>query len=221
MKFKLVNMASMHNHSAQSTPLSNILGSEKCDEYLIFPGETSLEDGFRAFLYFLGLAYCFIGLSAITARFFRSTENVVKHSRTVVEIDPLTNTEIVRHEKVWNYTIADITLLAFGTSFPQISLATIDAIRNIGNLYAGGLFCICTLFTGCLFKHREGYGLSAKTDDFNSEVCVYVTELLATSIVLPYHLINLTTTTHTIKKKQPTFVCVHIHRKTNLDITEN
>ncbi|XP_058225947.1 magnesium/proton exchanger isoform X1 [Rhododendron vialii] len=128
-------MASVRNHSAESTSISNVL----CQDYFIFPGETALGDGFRAFLYFLGLAYCFIGLSAITARFFRSMEAVVKHSRTVVEIDPLTNSEEVRQEKVWNYTIADITLLAFGTSFPQISLATIDAIRNIGNLYAGGL----------------------------------------------------------------------------------
>ncbi|KAI8574757.1 hypothetical protein RHMOL_Rhmol01G0378700 [Rhododendron molle] len=132
-------MASVRNHSAGSTPISNVLGWGNCQDYLIFPGETALGDGFRAFLYFLGLAYCFIGLSAITARFFRSMEAVVKHSRTVVEMDPLTNSEDVRQEKVWNYTIADITLLAFGTSFPQISLATIDAIRNLGNLYAGGL----------------------------------------------------------------------------------
>ncbi|KAL5795621.1 hypothetical protein ACOSQ2_000441 [Xanthoceras sorbifolium] len=117
----------------------NVLGNEKCDSYLLFSGETSLDYRLRAFLYCLGLAYCFIGLSAITARFFHSMENVVKHSRRVVEIDPCTNTEIVRYEKVWNYTIADITLLAFGTSFPQISLATIDAIQNLGSLYAGGL----------------------------------------------------------------------------------
>ncbi|XP_014512864.1 magnesium/proton exchanger isoform X1 [Vigna radiata var. radiata] len=120
-------------------PLSSILGYEKCDRYLIFSGESALGDGFRAFLYFLGLAYCFIGLSAITARFFQSMENVVKHTRKVVEVDPVTKTETIRHEKVWNYTVADISLLAFGTSFPQISLATIDAIQNMGNLYAGGL----------------------------------------------------------------------------------
>ncbi|XP_012082778.1 magnesium/proton exchanger isoform X2 [Jatropha curcas] len=117
----------------------NILGVEKCESYLLFHGETSLRNGFRTFLYFVGLAYCFIGLSAITGRFFRSMENVVKHSRKVVEVDPCTNTPVIRYEKVWNYAIADISLLAFGTSFPQISLATIDAIRNIGNLYAGGL----------------------------------------------------------------------------------
>ncbi|XP_021643418.2 magnesium/proton exchanger isoform X1 [Hevea brasiliensis] len=119
--------------------LLNILGRERCESYLLFHAETALGNGFRTFLYFLALAYCFLGLSAITARFFRSMENVVKHSRMVVEIDPDTSTEVIRYEKVWNYAIADISLLAFGTSFPQISLATIDAIRNIGNLYAGGL----------------------------------------------------------------------------------
>ncbi|OIT06954.1 PREDICTED: magnesium/proton exchanger isoform X1 [Nicotiana attenuata] len=133
-------MTSLGNYTTDGTNgHSNIFGQEKCDAYLLVNLETVLSEGFRAFLYFLGLAYCFIGLSAITARFFRSMESVVKHSRTVETIDPRTGTKIVKDEKVWNYTIADITLLAFGTSFPQISLATIDAIRNIGNLYAGGL----------------------------------------------------------------------------------
>uniref|UniRef100_A0A803NQU3 Sodium/calcium exchanger membrane region domain-containing protein n=1 Tax=Cannabis sativa TaxID=3483 RepID=A0A803NQU3_CANSA len=119
--------------------LASFLRQETCESYFIFHAETKLGNGFRTFLYFLGLAYCFLGLSAITARFFRSMETVVKHTRQVVVTDPSTGEETIRHEKVWNFTIADITLLAFGTSFPQISLATIDAIRNLGNLYAGGL----------------------------------------------------------------------------------
>lgn len=133
-------MASAHKHITENiSRLSNILELEKCETYLLFRWETNLGAGIRTLLYFLGLAYCFIGLSAITARFFCSMENVVKQTRKVVKIDPSTGNEIVRYEKVWNYTIADIALLAFGTSFPQISLATIDAIRNIGELYAGGL----------------------------------------------------------------------------------
>ncbi|KAK4363595.1 hypothetical protein RND71_018836 [Anisodus tanguticus] len=133
-------MTSVGDYSTDRTNgHSNIFRHEKCDAYLLIHLETVLGEGFRTFLYFLGLAYCFIGLSAITARFFRSMESVVKHSRTVETIDPLTSMKIVKNEKVWNYTIADITLLAFGTSFPQISLATIDAIRNIGEKYAGGL----------------------------------------------------------------------------------
>ncbi|CAL4986154.1 unnamed protein product [Urochloa decumbens] len=112
-----------------------------CDSntYLLFHGETLLSNGVRASLYTVALVYCFIGLSAITARFFKSMEEIMKHSREVVTIDPHTKASVVRQEKVWNYTIADIALLAFGTSFPQISLATIDAIRNLGQLTAGGL----------------------------------------------------------------------------------
>ncbi|XP_044363854.1 magnesium/proton exchanger 1 [Triticum aestivum] len=113
--------------------------TRSCDAYLLFNGETLLPNGVRAFLCTVALAYCFIGLSAITARFFKSMESITNHSREVVTVDTETNTPIVKHEKVWNYTIADIALLAFGTSFPQISLATIDAIRNLGQLTAGGL----------------------------------------------------------------------------------
>ncbi|XP_074356951.1 magnesium/proton exchanger [Apium graveolens] len=133
-------MTTAHNQTAEVTlGISNTLAHPTCESYVVFRGEATLPVWFRTFLYFLAVAYCFIGLSAITGRFFRSMENVVKQTRKVVEIDPYTKTETVRYEKVWNYTIADISLLAFGTSFPQISLATIDTIRNIGNLYAGGL----------------------------------------------------------------------------------
>ncbi|KAL5718126.1 hypothetical protein ACHQM5_011063 [Ranunculus cassubicifolius] len=128
-------------HTAESIlGPSGTLGNHKCESYFWFHGETALGNGLRTFLYLLALAYCFFGLSAITARFFRSMEHVVKQTREVVEIDPNTNSEVIRHVKVWNYAIADITLLAFGTSFPQISLATIDAIRNIGQIYAGGSY---------------------------------------------------------------------------------
>ncbi|MQM02581.1 hypothetical protein Taro_035347 [Colocasia esculenta] len=120
-------------------PLPLLSEGGRCDIYFLCPGEVFVGAWTRALLYSLLLAYCFVGLSSITARFFRSMENVVKHSRDVVTVDPVTGEEVVRRDKVWSYVIADITLLAFGTSFPQISLATIDAIRNIGQLYSGGL----------------------------------------------------------------------------------
>ncbi|CAN7088211.1 unnamed protein product [Brassica rapa subsp. narinosa] len=132
-------MASILNQTQELQQSSKVLGHVRCESYFLFPGESNLSDGLRAVLYFLGLAYCFIGLSAITARFFKSMENVVKHSRKVVSVDPVTKAQVITYKKVWNFTIADISLLAFGTSFPQISLATIDAFRNMGERYAGGL----------------------------------------------------------------------------------
>lgn len=118
---------------------STSLLENKCDSYLLFHFETNVGIGTRSFLYVLGLAYCFIGLSAITACFFRSMENVVKQTREIVYVDPGTGAKRVRRERIWNYTLADISLLALGTSFPQISLSTIDAFQNLGQRYAGGL----------------------------------------------------------------------------------
>ncbi|CAA0828213.1 Magnesium/proton exchanger [Striga hermonthica] len=107
-------MVPLSNSTAENIGSSDVLGMKTCQFYLLFHGETKLGNGFRGFLYFVALAYCFIGLSAITARFFKSMETVVKHTRTVEEMDPYTNTKIVRRKKVWNYAIADISLLAFG-----------------------------------------------------------------------------------------------------------
>ncbi|AQK48483.1 Magnesium/proton exchanger [Zea mays] len=126
-----------------ATPPPSSSSSASCGTdaaYLLFRGETLLPDGVHASLYAVALAYCFVGLSAVTARFFKSMEQIMRHSReVVVGVDPRTGAPVVRRDKVWNYTVADIALLAFGTSFPQISLATIDAIRNLGQLTAGGL----------------------------------------------------------------------------------
>lgn len=93
----------------------------------------------RGCLYFFLLAYCFLGLSAITARFFLGMEGIVQQTRQVSIHEPGSGRIIVKRERLWNFTVADITLLAFGTSFPQISLATIDACLNLGKLYAGGV----------------------------------------------------------------------------------
>ncbi|KAI5081866.1 hypothetical protein GOP47_0001609 [Adiantum capillus-veneris] len=110
-----------------------------CSSYLLFGIETSLNSILRGFLYCFLLAYCFLGLFAITARFFLGMEAIVQQTRQVSKRDPSSGRLIVKRERLWNYTVADITLLAFGTSFPQISLATIDACLNLGNLYAGGV----------------------------------------------------------------------------------
>ncbi|KAJ0576308.1 hypothetical protein HanOQP8_Chr05g0180181 [Helianthus annuus] len=67
---------------------------------------------------------------AITARFFRSMEHVVQHTRAVTAVDPVSNVKTVKHEKVWNFTVA-VSLLAFGPSFPQISLATVWSLNVI------------------------------------------------------------------------------------------
>ncbi|OAE20434.1 hypothetical protein AXG93_4905s1340 [Marchantia polymorpha subsp. ruderalis] len=112
---------------------------ESCSSYLLLPGENVWRYQTRGVLYALGLVFCFIGLATITALYMRAMEMIVKQTRKVSRKNPVTGIVEVQHEKIWNSTVADITLLALGTSSPQISLAIIDSIQHLGDLYIEGL----------------------------------------------------------------------------------
>ncbi|KAG6551758.1 hypothetical protein Mapa_006849 [Marchantia paleacea] len=112
---------------------------ESCSSYLLLPGENVWRYQTRGVLYALGLVFCFIGLATITALYMRAMEMIVKQTRKVRRTNPVTGMVEVLHEKIWNSTVADITLLALGTSSPQISLAIIDSIQHLGDLYIEGL----------------------------------------------------------------------------------
>ncbi|CAM6082958.1 unnamed protein product [Calypogeia fissa] len=114
-------------------------GRETCGSYLLLPAENTWRYQTRGFLYAFGLFYCFIGLATITAKYMQAMENIVKQTRQVARKDPLTGATEIRREKIWNSTVADITLLALGTSSPQISLAIIDSIQQLGDLSIGGV----------------------------------------------------------------------------------
>lgn len=41
--------------------------------------------------------------------------------------------EIAQEETVWNATLANLTLMAFGSSAPEIILSTLEAIKELGH----------------------------------------------------------------------------------------
>ncbi|KAL2609756.1 hypothetical protein R1flu_028329 [Riccia fluitans] len=112
---------------------------ESCSSYLLLPGENVWRYQTRGVLYAMGLVYCFIGLAAITALYMRAMETIVKQMRKVSRKNPETGTVEIVSEKIWNSAVADITLLALGTSSPQISLALIDSLQHLGDTYLEGL----------------------------------------------------------------------------------
>merc|ERR1719419_1010882 len=81
------------------------------------------------FLYFLSLIYLFLGV-AICADIFMSAIEVITSATTtiVVEEDDLRGTVDVR---VWNETVANLTLLALGSSAPEILLALLETISGL------------------------------------------------------------------------------------------
>ncbi|GAB1600819.1 sodium/calcium exchanger 3-like isoform X6 [Argonauta hians] len=93
---------------------------------------------FRAFVYLLGLLWCFLGVSIIADTFMCSIERITSKTRKIRVADSSKPTGFHEIEvKVWNDTVANLSLLALGTSAPEILLSVIEILGN--NFCAGKL----------------------------------------------------------------------------------
>ena len=106
------------------------LDSYECsDKGLLMPfvNEYTWDNGVRAFLYIAGLFYCFLGVSIIADIFMRSIEMITSKTSAVRIADPTSKSGYRELEvKVWNDTVANLTLMALGSSAPEILLSVIE-----------------------------------------------------------------------------------------------
>jgi len=104
---------------------------------LIFPlfgdSEAGWPRGLRIFLYLIGLFWCFAGVAIIADVFMGAIEKIT--SRKVQRRDPESGKMVTR--KVWNDTVANLTLMALGSSAPEIMLSVFEIVNN--NFYSGAL----------------------------------------------------------------------------------
>lgn len=90
----------------------------------------------RSILYFVCLLYCFLGVSIIADRFMGAIEVITSQKREVVAvIDGIVEKRF--KVLIWNETVANLTLMALGSSAPEILLSIIEIVGN--NFEAGEL----------------------------------------------------------------------------------
>mmetsp|Transcript_114708 Transcript_114708/g.319473 ORF Transcript_114708/g.319473 Transcript_114708/m.319473 type:complete len:825 (+) Transcript_114708:95-2569(+) len=96
-------------------------------------GEQRWPTGIRAVLYFLGLGWCFMGVALIADVFMGAIETITskkarkKNAKTGRMVTVL----------VWNPTVANLTLMALGSSAPEILLSLIELAGK--NFFSGDL----------------------------------------------------------------------------------
>ncbi|CAF0971696.1 unnamed protein product, partial [Didymodactylos carnosus] len=86
----------------------------------------------RAVLYFIFLLYLFLGIARIAEVFASSIVTITSKKRKIRYPDPNggENQYITIPVSVWNPTVANLTLMALGSSAPEILLSTIEIIGN-------------------------------------------------------------------------------------------
>jgi len=84
-------------------------------------------------LYFVGLGWCFMGVAIVADVFMCAIEKITSKKKRKYCIHSGKFVTV----KVWNDTIANLTLMALGSSAPEILLSVIELLGN--DFYAGDL----------------------------------------------------------------------------------
>ena len=91
----------------------------------------------RGVLYIILMVWLFIGVAIVSDRFMESIEMITAQEKEVSIKDPKTGKNQIVIVKVWNETVANLTLMALGSSAPEIMLSVIEIWAK--NFQAGDL----------------------------------------------------------------------------------
>merc|ERR1719322_2348059 len=72
------------------------------------------------------MVWLFIGVAIVSDKFMESIETITAQEKEVTIKDPRTGKNQVVIVKVWNETVANLTLMALGSSAPEIMLSVIE-----------------------------------------------------------------------------------------------
>lgn len=84
-----------------------------------------------AIFYFLTLCYLFFGIAIVADIFMASIEKIA--SKKVMTTFESEGQVIERPVPFWNATVANLTLMALGSSAPEIILAVLDTATSLGS----------------------------------------------------------------------------------------
>ena len=82
-------------------------------------------------VYLLWLGYLFVGIAIISDIFMESIESITAQTIKYEYWDKEKNHQVTVEKQVWNATVANLTLMALGSSAPEILLSVISTVKDI------------------------------------------------------------------------------------------
>ncbi|EDO45642.1 predicted protein [Nematostella vectensis] len=101
------------------------------ESWLLLPAENLWNDGIRGFLYILGMLYLFLGIAIVADIFMSCIEVITSKKRKVTRYDHEKGESVEIEVFVWNETVANLTLMALGSSAPEILLAVVETGQEL------------------------------------------------------------------------------------------
>lgn len=107
-------------------------GDLVCHSWLLLPAENLWHEGIRAVLYLIGMGYFFVGIAIASDIFMSAIETLTSKQKDVAKWDHERGEMVKFRVRIWNETVANLTLMALGSSAPEILLATIETAGTLG-----------------------------------------------------------------------------------------
>lgn len=105
---------------------------EECQEsWLLLPGFNLLPDALLIVVYFLFLIWLFLGIAIISDKFMSAIEVITAKKKVIKRANEKTGEMETIEVQFWNPTVANLTLLALGSSAPEIILAVYETCKNL------------------------------------------------------------------------------------------
>jgi len=82
----------------------------------------------KAFVYFVIMIILFLGISIISDRFMAAIEVITSQEKEITIKDKTSGKKHIVTVKIWNETVANLSLMALGSSAPEILLSVIEII---------------------------------------------------------------------------------------------
>ena len=118
----------------ESTDIESCHGMNPCsDDGLLLPifFEETWSVSFRIIVYLVGLLYSFLGVSIVADIFMCSIEKITSKTKTIyLSSATAGGVRQTLEVQVWNSTVANLTLMALGSSAPEILLSIIEIVGN-------------------------------------------------------------------------------------------
>lgn len=83
----------------------------------------------RAIVYFVALMYVFLGKSIVCDKFMEAIEHITSREKEV-RVKKINGEEYTVMVRIWNGTVASLTLMALGSSAPEILISVIEICGN-------------------------------------------------------------------------------------------
>lgn len=104
-----------------------------CHSWVFNPGLSLMSDAALGVCYLLLLFWLFIGISILADIFMEAIEVITSKSE-LVQIPDSDGNMIAIEKMFWNPTIANLTLMALGSSAPEIILSVADTMGTLGEI---------------------------------------------------------------------------------------